>query len=260
MGPRIVDRLTAARARLTPVERSAIAALALAWAVGTVLRATGADQGLAARVSARLDPPLPTAEALAAALSPDDPRAGWYAAGLALRDERGRAGSPPEPIDPNAADRADWDRLPGVGPRTAIAIVEHRVRHGPFRQPEDLLAIRGIGPVRLERLRPWLAWPAGPARPVTREGAAEAAGALPPNPPDLNRVDAAFLEGLPKIGPQLARQILEERGARRGFRDWSDLLAVEGVGPARLRVLQNATRLGVPFPGENPTIAREERK
>lgn len=227
-------RLHRAGERLTPAERSALGALAAAWAVGCVLAAPGWDGAIARHVAGRLDPSLPAVEELAAALPLGDPRPAWYAAGLALRAERRRAAAGPRPIDPNAADRADWDRLPGVGPRTAIAIVEHRVRHGPFRSPEDLLEVSGIGPVKLERLRPWLAFPdAGPAG---RE-------AVAPGPPDLNRVDESFLEGLPNIGPHLARQIVLERRARRGFRDWSDLLAVEGVGPARLRVLQNATRL-----------------
>ena len=256
MPPPIVERLTALRACLTPVERSALVALALAWAAGAVLRATGADGALAARVAAELDPPLPSAEALAAELAPGDPRALWYAAGLALGVERARAGAPPEPIDPNRAGRADWDRLPGIGPRTAIAIVEHRARHGPYRGPEDLLAVRGIGPVRLERLAAWLRWPAGTAGPAPGEGRLPSA----PSRPDLNRVDAAFLEGLPNIGPQLAHRIVQERGARRGFRDWSDLLAVEGVGPARLRALQNATRLGVPSPAGSATPIEEERE
>lgn len=249
----VVDRLTRAGSRLTPIERRALTALALAWAVGTALRATGIDRSLAARVAERLDPPLPGAEALAGALPPGDPRAGWYAAGLELRDELARAGAPPEPIDPNVATRADWDRLPGVGPRTAVAIVDHRARHGPFRRPEDLLAVRGIGPVRLERLRPWLEWPAG---------VADAAGGVrpPAEVPDLNRVDADFLAALPNIGPHLARRILHERVARRGFRDWSDLLAIDGVGPARLRVLQNATRLGGSSPGAAATIVEEERE
>ena len=33
-------------------------------------------------------------------------------------------------------------------------IVEHRLRHGPYRRIDDLRAVRGIGPRLLERLRP----------------------------------------------------------------------------------------------------------
>lgn len=223
--------------RLTGPERTALGVLAAAWLAGAALQATGAGDGLARRVAGRLQPPLPDAAELAARLPPGDPRAGWYAAGLALRSERARAGAAPEPLDPATADRAAWDRLPGIGPRTAERILEHRARHGPFRSPEDLLAVQGIGPVTLERLRPWLDW--GP-------GELESGPAPASARPDLNRVDAAFLAGLPHIGPQLAQRITRERTARRGFRDWADLTSIEGIGATRLRVLQNATRLAGP--------------
>ncbi|MEE9417206.1 MAG: ComEA family DNA-binding protein [Acidimicrobiales bacterium] len=57
------------------------------------------------------------------------------------------------PIDINTADVAALDDLPGVGPSTAAAIVEHRERTGPFRSIDDLLEVRGIGPAKLELLR-----------------------------------------------------------------------------------------------------------
>lgn len=59
----------------------------------------------------------------------------------------------PTLIDINQATVADLDRLPGVGPSTAQAIVDHRTRNGPFASVDDLLAIRGIGPAKLAELR-----------------------------------------------------------------------------------------------------------
>ncbi len=46
--------------------------------------------------------------------------------------------------------------LPGVGPARAQAIIAHREQR-PFRRVDDLLQIRGIGRVTLERLRPYVA-------------------------------------------------------------------------------------------------------
>ena len=57
-------------------------------------------------------------------------------------------------VDVNRADLVALDRLPGIGPVLARRIVEHRVRNGPFHRVEDLLAVPGIGPRLLERLRP----------------------------------------------------------------------------------------------------------
>lgn len=56
-------------------------------------------------------------------------------------------------ININQATVADLDRLPGVGPSTAQAIVDHRTRNGPFASVDDLLAVRGIGPAKLAELR-----------------------------------------------------------------------------------------------------------
>lgn len=56
-------------------------------------------------------------------------------------------------ININQATVAELDRLPGVGPSTAQAIVDHRTRNGPFASVDDLLAVRGIGPAKLAELR-----------------------------------------------------------------------------------------------------------
>jgi len=59
-------------------------------------------------------------------------------------------------IDINAATADDFDRLPGVGPTIARAIVEHRTRNGPFASVDELLAVRGIGSAKLAEMRPWV--------------------------------------------------------------------------------------------------------
>jgi competence protein ComEA len=59
----------------------------------------------------------------------------------------------PAVVDLNTATVADLESLPGIGPATARAIVEHRRRYGPFRSVDDLLAVRGIGPAKLAQLR-----------------------------------------------------------------------------------------------------------
>ncbi len=45
------------------------------------------------------------------------------------------------------------DTLPGIGPVTAQAILDHRAEHGPFRSVDDLLDVRGIGEATLADLR-----------------------------------------------------------------------------------------------------------
>ena len=64
------------------------------------------------------------------------------------------AGGPASPVDLNRATLAELDTLPGVGPATATAIIAWRDENGRFRRVDDLLEVPGIGPTRLERLRP----------------------------------------------------------------------------------------------------------
>ena len=59
---------------------------------------------------------------------------------------------PPGPLDINAATAAELEGLPGIGPVTAAAIVEHRERVGPFRSVDALEDVTGIGPVKLGRI------------------------------------------------------------------------------------------------------------
>ncbi len=58
-------------------------------------------------------------------------------------------------IDVNQADPAALaEHLPGVGPVKAQAIVDHRDTQGRFSSVDELLDVKGIGPVTLEKLRP----------------------------------------------------------------------------------------------------------
>ncbi|HEX7168102.1 MAG TPA: helix-hairpin-helix domain-containing protein [Acidimicrobiales bacterium] len=69
----------------------------------------------------------------------------------------GSAGSPGDGrsrvIDLNRATADELDDLPGVGPATATAIVEHRTQVGRFRSVDELLEVRGIGEAKLATLR-----------------------------------------------------------------------------------------------------------
>ena len=57
-----------------------------------------------------------------------------------------------ERIPINTADVHDLDRLPGIGPTKAQAIVDYRTEHGPFQSTDQLLEVSGIGEATLEGL------------------------------------------------------------------------------------------------------------
>lgn len=59
-----------------------------------------------------------------------------------------------EVVNLNTATVQQLDALPGVGPVTAAAIVAWRDANGKFTSIDQLAEVDGIGPARLEKLRP----------------------------------------------------------------------------------------------------------
>lgn len=67
-------------------------------------------------------------------------------------------------LNPNVASPAELGRLPRIGPALAGRIVAYRQERlttmpagqAVFRRPEDLQAVKGIGPKTVEQLRPYL--------------------------------------------------------------------------------------------------------
>lgn len=79
---------------------------------------------------------------------------------------RGSAGAPGAPVAEvpttaaspavlslNSADQAGLETIPGIGPVTAAAILQHRDEIGGFTSLEQLLDVSGIGPATYESMR-----------------------------------------------------------------------------------------------------------
>jgi|GEM_PF-1921068 len=84
--------------------------------------------------------------------------AGMFAPGNAKAEKReGASGKkrPARAVDLNTAGERALLTLPGVGPSTARAIIAHRATQGRFRSVDDLMQVKGIGPKKLEALRPY---------------------------------------------------------------------------------------------------------
>lgn len=59
-------------------------------------------------------------------------------------------------IDVNRASAAELTKIPGVGMRTARAIVKYRELCGGYGALDELTGVRGLGPERIDKLRPYL--------------------------------------------------------------------------------------------------------
>ncbi len=63
---------------------------------------------------------------------------------------------PLHPINLNTATSEQLQEVPGIGPATADKILKMRKSYGAFKSVDDLRAIKGIGPKRLEKMRKYL--------------------------------------------------------------------------------------------------------
>ncbi|QER42336.1 ComEA family DNA-binding protein [Thermodesulfobacterium sp. TA1] len=59
-------------------------------------------------------------------------------------------------LDVNQATVEELEKLPGIGKKTAQAIVDYREKNGPFKSWEDLEKVKGLGPKKIQLLRSYL--------------------------------------------------------------------------------------------------------
>ena len=89
---------------------------------------------------------------------------------------------PAHPININTANSADLQQVPGIGPSTAQKILDTRKSYGSFKSVDDLLAIKGIGPKRLEKMRKYLTV----GKPLSKkQSASPQAASTPSKPPPV---------------------------------------------------------------------------
>lgn len=75
---------------------------------------------------------------------------------VSARAATGHKELPSSKVNVNTASSEQLESLPGVGPATARAIIEYRKRNGGFHSVDELIEVRGIGPKKLEQIRPYV--------------------------------------------------------------------------------------------------------
>jgi competence protein ComEA len=142
-----------------------------------------------------------------------------------------------EQVALNSASPAEIARLPRIGMSLAKRMVADRIARGPFRGPQDLDRVEGVGPALLKALAgkvsfdgagAQVALPPSDAKFGRSRAYDEAGGAPKARPIDLNSASEADLLTLPEIGPARARAILAYRRDQGPFAAVSDLGRVPG--------------------------------
>jgi len=70
-------------------------------------------------------------------------------------------------VNINSASAADFEALPGIGPKLAARIVDYRQKNGPFKKIEDLMNVQGLGEKNFLKLKPQLTL--GSAKPAAQQ-------------------------------------------------------------------------------------------
>lgn len=64
-----------------------------------------------------------------------------------------KAESTTQVVNINTASAAEFEALPGIGPKMAARIVEYRQKNGPFKKVEELMNVRGLGEKNFLKLK-----------------------------------------------------------------------------------------------------------
>src|SRR4029078_10456030 len=140
---------------------------------------------------------------------------------------------------------SDLEQIPGVGPKLAQAIVDHRSEKGQFKSLEQLRDVKGVGPATFDKVRPYLRVDPVPKNQDDLDPVPVLERKKPPEParsangrklqhgdPTIN-VNTASLERLlmlPAVGPGTAHAII----AARPIASVNDLDRVKGIGAKKL--------------------------
>ncbi|MGN7719125.1 ComEA family DNA-binding protein [Chitinophaga sp. 22620] len=124
-------------------------------------------------------------------------------------------------IDINAADSAQWERLPGIGPTLAKRIVGFRERLGGFYDTRQVGEVYGLADSVFNKIQPFLRLGDVSLRKIS-----------------LNDTDDKSLALHPYINTKLARVIVRYRSAHGPFREVEALRALALVDDSIYRKIE----------------------
>ncbi|MDP8220987.1 MAG: helix-hairpin-helix domain-containing protein [Candidatus Stygibacter frigidus] len=131
-------------------------------------------------------------------------------------------------VDIRAADSEELQTLPRIGPKLAERILAYRAENG-FASVDDLINVKGIGTVTLERIRPFIVKFGESAEPEKIMQSVEEDSLI-----DINIADLEDFISLPGIGPVKGQRIIDRRNEIGKFNNVQELIEVKGIGDKTL--------------------------
>jgi len=125
--------------------------------------------------------------------------------------------------------------IPGIGPKTAAAILAYRDSIG-FSKPQDMLQVKGIGEITYAKIREYFSG-AQPLPSKTKQGDTQFTKI------NINKANVDELTALPGIGPAKAQRIVEFRKINGAFKQYEDILQVKGIGVKTLEKMKPQLKL-----------------
>lgn len=144
------------RLAITDTEATACLVLIAIIGIGTVIRSyTGTEPQIDHQAYTTLDTAFAQRAQRVIETTPDEAiETGSERSERRVRQSPQRLA--PVRLDPNTASAPLLQRLPGIGPALAGRVIEYRETHGPFRRPQDMMRVSGIGPRIFERISPYI--------------------------------------------------------------------------------------------------------
>jgi len=149
----------------------------------------------------------------------------------------------PEKIDLNTASLEELMTLPKIGSSTAKRIIEYRKIHSGFKSIEEITRVKGIGQKTFEKIKEIITVGNTPSRSITVKKSEviqeEVIGSIivkgsktlqEKRKININTASLEELDTLPKIGPAIARRIINYRETHGNFQSIEEITKVKGIG------------------------------
>jgi competence ComEA-like helix-hairpin-helix protein len=144
-------------------------------------------------------------------------------------------------LDLNSATAGELAQVPGLGPKRAQRIMDHRAAKGPYVAPDEVKQVKGIGSRTADRVRRHIQTEPTNSPPADKGAVPSTTPSKkngPTSPLDLNRATSIDLQQIPGIGPVLAQRIVEHRTAHGPFQSVKELTRVKGIKERMLEKIE----------------------